>query len=209
MPATGKPPSLIITGTQPSRLTTAARLSGRYPWAIEDALNKYGDVVRIAPNELVFFTPQAFVDIYSPAHKGLELFVKTDFQNRGANLGGIIWEENPVRHREVARKILPAFSARSIRTYEPVMHRHADYFVERMKELGALGVSLVDWTHWLAWDMSSDVAWNDETSFAMRDGMSPRPGFQTHAETGADVSNHQGRTRLPSMSFLHSMPSPP
>lgn len=128
-------------------------------------------MVRIAPNELVFFTPQAFVDIYSPAHKGLELFPKTDFQNRGDNLGGIIWEEDPVRHREVARKVLPAFSARSIRTYEPVMHKHADYFVERMKELGARGVSLVDWTHWLAWDMSSDVAWNDETSFAMRDGM--------------------------------------
>lgn len=37
------------------------RLSGRYPWAIEDALRKYGDVVRIAPNDLVFFTPQAFL----------------------------------------------------------------------------------------------------------------------------------------------------
>ncbi|KIN02841.1 hypothetical protein OIDMADRAFT_119338, partial [Oidiodendron maius Zn] len=35
-------------------------LSGRYPWAIERILIKYGDVVRIAPNELVFVTPQAF-----------------------------------------------------------------------------------------------------------------------------------------------------
>ncbi|KAL2048922.1 hypothetical protein ABVK25_010775 [Lepraria finkii] len=33
--------------------------SGRYPWAIEAVLNRYGDVVRIAPNELVFMTPQA------------------------------------------------------------------------------------------------------------------------------------------------------
>ena len=38
----------------------SARFSGRYPWAIEDVLRQYGDVVRIAPNELVFFTPQAF-----------------------------------------------------------------------------------------------------------------------------------------------------
>lgn len=38
-----------------------SRFSGRYPWAIEDALRKYGDVVRIAPNDLVFFTPQAFL----------------------------------------------------------------------------------------------------------------------------------------------------
>lgn len=56
--------------------------------------------------------PQAFADIYLPASKGLELFPKTDFQDRGANLGGIVREEDPMRHREVARKVLPAFSAR-------------------------------------------------------------------------------------------------
>lgn len=36
-----------------------ASITGRYPWIIEDALKQYGDVVRIAPNELVFITPQA------------------------------------------------------------------------------------------------------------------------------------------------------
>ncbi|ROW04726.1 hypothetical protein VMCG_04770 [Cytospora schulzeri] len=132
-------------------------LPGRYPWAIEDALRKYGDVVRIAPNELVFFTPQAFADIYTPAQKGLEVLRKTDFQNRGANLGGIIWEEDPVKHRKVARKLLPAFSPRSVRIFEPVMHKHMDFFIERMK---------------LAWDTSQDVAWNEET-FCMRDEKDP------------------------------------
>jgi hypothetical protein len=43
-----------------SELTPGCRLSGRWPWAVEDALRKYGPVVRIAPNELAFFTPQAF-----------------------------------------------------------------------------------------------------------------------------------------------------
>lgn len=130
-------------------------------------------MVRIAPNELVFFTPQAFQDIYSPANRGLEKFPKTDFQNRGANLGGIVWEEDPVKHREVARKVLPAFGARSIRNLEPLMHKHMDYFIERMKELGDRdeGVNLVDWTHWVAWDTSQDISWCEET-FCMRDGMS-------------------------------------
>lgn len=52
------------------------RLSGRWPWAVEAAIKQYGmytfinythstdddfigDVVRIAPNELVFGNPQA------------------------------------------------------------------------------------------------------------------------------------------------------
>ena len=109
-----------------SEFDAPSRFSGRYPWAIEDALRKYGDVLRIAPNELCFFTPQAFLgkyliltlqqftdtpsDIYSPHQKNLEVFVKTNFQNRGKDLGGIVWEEDPVRHRVVAKKLSPAFS---------------------------------------------------------------------------------------------------
>ena len=37
------------------------KFSGRYPWAIEDTLRIYGDVVHITPNELIFFTPEAFL----------------------------------------------------------------------------------------------------------------------------------------------------
>ncbi|KAI1199438.1 cytochrome P450 [Nemania serpens] len=149
-------------------------LSGRYPFAIEKALEQYGDIVRVAPNELVVFTPKAFTDVYSPQHSGLEVFRKTDFQNRGANLGGIVWEEDPVRHREVARKLAPAFSSRTMRAMEPVMHKHIDYFVARMREIGGEvdGVSLVDWTRWVAWDTSADLAWNEEM-FAMRDAKNP------------------------------------
>ncbi|RYP34523.1 hypothetical protein DL767_004235 [Monosporascus sp. MG133] len=145
-------------------------LSGRYPWAIETVLREYGPVVRIAPNELVFFTPQAFKDIYLPHHKNHEIFVKTNFQNRGKDLGGIIWEENPSRHREVARKLSPAFSTRSIRTMEPLVHQYIDYFVEKMKELGTApsGIELAKWTNWLAMDLSADLAWN-EKMHQMRD----------------------------------------
>lgn len=35
------------------------RYHGRYPWAIEKVFKEYGDIVRIAPNELVFFTVEA------------------------------------------------------------------------------------------------------------------------------------------------------
>lgn len=151
-------------------------LSGRWPWAVEQVLHRYGSVVRIAPNELAFFTPQAFTDIYSPQHKNLELFVKTDFQNRGKDLGGLIWEEDPVRHRNVAKKIAPAFGTRFMRTLEPVVHEHIDYFVARMKELSTdsptTGVPLARWTNWLAMDMSADLAWSEKMN-QMQDSMEP------------------------------------
>ncbi|RYP08470.1 hypothetical protein DL764_001896 [Monosporascus ibericus] len=158
-------------------------LSGRYPWAIETALREYGRVVRIAPNELAFFTPEAFTDIYLPHHKNHEIFVKTNFQNRGKDFGGIIWEENPSRHREVARKLSPAFSTRSIRTMEPLVHQYIDYFVAKMKKLGAApaGVELVKWTNWLAMDLSADLTWN-EKMYQMRDSLFPQVKDSVHLD---------------------------
>jgi cytochrome P450 len=182
-----------ISYLKPAKLTSDYRFSGRWPWAVEDALHKYGPIVRIAPHELAFFTPQAFIgtsdyrsssrilcsrvaDIYSPHFKNIEDFVKTNFQNRGRDLGGLIWEEDPVRHRNVARKISPAFSSRFMRNLEPIVHKHMDYFVTRMEELGAnsAGVPLVKWTNWLAMDMSADLAWN-EKMHQMRDSIAPLP----------------------------------
>ncbi|KAK4184059.1 cytochrome P450 monooxygenase [Podospora australis] len=146
-------------------------LSGRYPWAIENALRTYGDVVRIAPNELVFTTPQAFKDIYGSHHKNLETFVKTEFNTRGKDLGGILWEEDPIKHREVAKKLAPAFTSRSARDMEPLIHRYMDYFIGMMKELGdsAEGVDLVDWTNWLGMDLSTDLSFSEKMN-EMRDG---------------------------------------
>lgn len=76
-----------------------------------------------------------------------------------------------MKHRLVAKKLAPAFSPRNIRSMEPVIHKHLDYFVARMRSLAAApgGIDLVDWTHWVAWDTSADLAWNEEM-FAMRDG---------------------------------------
>ena len=107
---------------------------------------------------------ESSLDIYSPQHKNLELFVKTNFQNCGKDLGGIAWEENPVRHREVAKKLSPAFSSRSTQALEPIAHEYMDYFVEQMKKLGSEpeGIGLMEWTNWLAMDEAADMAWNEK-----------------------------------------------
>ncbi|KAK6829899.1 hypothetical protein PG987_010483 [Apiospora arundinis] len=113
-------------------------LLGRWPWAVEDVLKKYGDVVRIAPNELVFTTPQALADIYGSRHKNLELFPKTQINNHGNDKrGGLIWEWDPSRHREVAKQLGPAFKGSALKAKEPTLHRHIDHFVERMETLGS------------------------------------------------------------------------
>ncbi|KAM7196178.1 Cytochrome P450, partial [Rhypophila sp. PSN 637] len=137
-----------------------ASLSGRYPWIIERVIKKYGNVVRIGPNELVFPTPQAAKDIYQAQEKDMELFVQVGYDALDTGDGGISGETNPVRHREIAKKLAPAFSNRSLKTKEAVIHQYLDLFVHRIAEHGGPdGVELNRWTNWLGLDMAAALTY--------------------------------------------------
>ncbi|KAG8169791.1 hypothetical protein KVR01_000536 [Diaporthe batatas] len=136
-------------------------ITGKYPWIIEKVIKQYGDVVRIAPNELVFLKPEAAKDIYLAQEKNLELFVQVGYDALDTGDGGISGETDPVKHRETAKKLAPAFSARNFKAKEKAVHHHIDLFVQRMKERGSgeQGAELRCWSDWLALDLSADMTY--------------------------------------------------
>lgn len=75
--------------------------------------------------------------------------------------GGISGETNPVKHREIARRLAPAFSTRNFKAKETAVHKNVDLFVQRMKELETreTGAELQRWTDWLALDLSADMTY--------------------------------------------------
>ncbi|KAH8781168.1 cytochrome P450 [Diaporthe sp. PMI_573] len=127
-----------------------ACMSGKYPWLIEDVLTKYG---------LTEVSKQT--DIYLAQDKSLETFVQVGYDALDTGDGGISGEANPSRHREVAKKLAPAFSARNFKAKEATIHKHLDLFVERMKELGGTNkpVEMQRWSDWLALDLSADLTY--------------------------------------------------
>ncbi|KAI0903786.1 isotrichodermin C-15 hydroxylase [Ustulina deusta] len=145
-------------------------ISGRWPWAVEDMLKQYGKIVRVAPNELAFITPQAKVDILGSTQNGYETFLKTDLMDFGAGDRGFIWEADPVKRKEVAKRLLPAFAPKATKAKEPTVHYYIDLFIERMKEIGSKGdgIEITKWTTWFAADLSADLAYNRELNH-MRD----------------------------------------
>ncbi|KAI0968452.1 isotrichodermin C-15 hydroxylase [Xylaria arbuscula] len=139
-------------------------ISGRWPWAVEGMLKQYGRIVRVAPNELAFITPQAQFDILGSTKSGYETFLKTDLMDFGAGDRGIIWEADPVKRKEVAKRLLPAFAPKATKAKEPTVHYYIDLFIERMKEIGSKGdgIEITKWTTWFAADVSADLAYNRE-----------------------------------------------
>ncbi|KAI1375296.1 isotrichodermin C-15 hydroxylase [Hypoxylon crocopeplum] len=145
-------------------------MSGRWPWAVEKMLKQYGNVVRVAPNELAFITPQAKLDILGSTQNGYETFLKTDLMDFGAGDRGFIWEADPVKRKEVAKRLFPAFGPKAIKAKEPTVHHYIDIFIRKMKELGSKGegIEITKWTTWFAADLSADLAYNRELNH-MRD----------------------------------------
>ncbi|CAG8958436.1 hypothetical protein HYFRA_00011113 [Hymenoscyphus fraxineus] len=135
--------------------------SGRYPFKLAELFKTYGDVVRIAPNELVFCAPQAYQDIHGSAIHNREVFTKTNFQDMGLDEIGLTAERDPDIHREMARKLQPAFSTRAVQAHESTVRSHIDEFLLQMEEHGTKeqGVDMKLWLDWLAWDLAGDLAY--------------------------------------------------
>ena len=76
------------------------------------------------------------IDIHAAQVKMRELFMKTNLQDIGKKDGGISWERDPEKHRQVAKKLHPAFSARSMKAQEATVQEYIDLFVNRMSEYG-------------------------------------------------------------------------
>ncbi|KAI3325966.1 cytochrome P450 [Xylariaceae sp. AK1471] len=142
-------------------------ISGRYPWVIEEALRRYGDVIRIAPNELVFLTPQAAKgqlpdDIYLTQEKNLESFVQVGYDTPDTGDNGISGEPNPVRHREIAKRLAPAFSNKNLMAKEHTIQKHINLFIEKMECLEGKDIELRQWSDWLALDLSADMTYGQD-----------------------------------------------
>jgi hypothetical protein len=54
----------------------------------------------------------------------------------GAGDLGFTWELDPIKHRAVAKKFLPAFSTKAIKGMEHVIHIYVDLFMSRIKSIG-------------------------------------------------------------------------
>lgn len=115
-------------------------------------------------------------DIYLAQEKNLELFVQVGYDALDTGDGGISGETNPVRHREIAKKLAPAFSTRNLRAKEVAIQKHLEIFIEKIKVAGATeqGAELQQWTDWLALDLSADMTYGLEMH-QMRDSKLMKP----------------------------------
>jgi cytochrome P450 len=124
---------------------------------------RYGNIVRIAPDELAFSHPDAWQDIMGH-QKGQAEFTKANWFYRPV-------EDQPThvvnapreQHGRLRRQIAHGFSEKAMRDQEPLIRGYVDLLMERLHEFCAAGSSVVisDWYNYATFDIIGDLAFGE------------------------------------------------
>jgi len=140
-----------------------ALLTGRISYYCLQLHREYGDVVRIAPNELSYATGDAWKDIHErrPGHALLPK--EENFYT--APPGGVhsIITADHEHHMHIRRLVSHAFSEKALRDQEPLMKVYVDLLINRLKDKAKNEevVDVVSWYNWTTFDLVGDLTFGE------------------------------------------------
>lgn len=120
---------------------------------------QYGPVVRVAPDELSYVTPDASKTIYQsnpefskdpmhlpPFHNGTPGILAADKRN----------------HSRYRRLLSGGFSDKGMRAQQPMIQRHVNLLLQRLRERSTSGSQdISQWYNWTTFDIIGDLAFGD------------------------------------------------
>ncbi|EED22142.1 cytochrome P450 monooxygenase, putative [Talaromyces stipitatus ATCC 10500] len=125
---------------------------------------RYGDIVRIAPDELAFSHPDAWKDIMGHKNGEAEMS-KASWYYRPIEEPPHIVNEEQERHRSLRRQMAHGFSEKSMRDQEPIIRKYVDLLVDKLRQqsnsLEGSPIVLSDWYNFTTFDIIGDLAFGE------------------------------------------------
>lgn len=124
---------------------------------------KYGDVVRVAPDELAYSNAAAWKDIMGH-HPGEEMGKSRIFYRPVEASPINIVNADRDDHSVLRRQLAHGFSEKSMREQEPVIKGYIDLLIRRLHENCARGAKAVDlgaWYNFATFDIIGDLAFGE------------------------------------------------
>ncbi|KAI0536530.1 putative cytochrome P450 [Xylaria digitata] len=150
---------------------------GRLPFHVSDLHRRYGPVVRIAPNELAFSSPEGWRDIYG--HKpGQEEFPKYHEHYRiFKHVPTSITNADSLEHGQLRRQLAVGFSDRAIREQGPIIGSYVNLLILRLKEAVQKESSqnMSEWFTFTTFDLIGDLSFGVEGGFGCLQNSSYHP----------------------------------
>lgn len=155
-------------------------MQGRLPHDIKSLHEQYGDIVRLAPDELSFIDPAAWRDIYPKNYVRPYEYKDQPPGKTASNLIACTEEE----HARFRRILAPAFSERYTAAQEPSVDYYVEKLISKLEERiekspgrQVADIDAVEWINYVAFDIIGDLVWG--SSFGCLDGLTTHPWIQT------------------------------
>ncbi|KAK0718743.1 cytochrome P450 [Apiosordaria backusii] len=149
----------------------------RYVWALvngtivqdfEKQHQQYGPIVRVAPSELSFTTPDAWAEILQPGRTP-PLPKDSRWSIPGLLAQGIINIVDLNLHGRVRRLVAPAFTTSALRGQEPILQRYTTLLIGRLRDIVTSGtndrqgvkIDVVPWINFATFEMLGDLAFGE------------------------------------------------
>jgi cytochrome P450 len=153
-------PKLWAVSAMPAALNIMA---GRPHTKILAIHKQYGDVVRVAPNELSFTHADAWKEVYGHMKRGQHENGK-DPKYLNEEIDKSLIAASRERHGPLRRTLSHAFSARAMAEQQPLINTFIDLLIKRLREHsedGTTPVNMVKWFDWTTFDIVGNLAFGE------------------------------------------------
>ncbi|KAJ6025062.1 hypothetical protein N7540_005859 [Penicillium herquei] len=162
-------------------------MGGKLPHQVKILHERYGDIIRVAPDELSFIDPDAWRDIYT---KGREFVRPDQFKDQppGKTASNLI-ACSESEHARLRKILAPGFSEKYAMEQEPIIQSYVDKLFtkldDRVQNDQSSAVDVVEWINYLAFDLIGDLTWG--SPFGCLDGLTYHPWVQTVGQFKAAI----------------------
>ncbi|KAF2866144.1 cytochrome P450 [Massariosphaeria phaeospora] len=146
-------------------------LRGTLVQDVERLHRKYGQVVRIAPDEVTFAHPDAWTEILQP-RPGRQQFLKDALWWSEPSPKSLINAIDPATHARIRKTLVPAFTSGALKAQEPIIQRYVSLLIERLRQQvhaaevadGSTNGAVVDifpWLNFTTFDVFGDLGFGE------------------------------------------------
>ncbi|RAL15170.1 cytochrome P450 [Aspergillus homomorphus CBS 101889] len=137
-----------------------AQIRGNFHEVTKAAHDRYGEVVRMAPNELCYISPQAVSDIFTRRNGLYSLPKDENLFNTTLMEPGTLTIAKEDEHPRLRHMLAPAFSTKALQEQETILQRNVDLLIGQMHDRAARNdtVDLKTWYNFTSFDIVGDFA---------------------------------------------------
>ena len=157
--------------------------------------DKYGPIVRVAPDELSYIDARAWKDIYltggaRSGHAAIERNAVWFMKQKATEPWSIMGNDENA-HARYRRAFMSAFSEKAVKEQAPLIEKYVDMMMRQFQGMAASGggsavVDMASWLNFVTFDISADLSFGE--SFGSTESGKPHPWVEISCRFGKGVA---------------------